>query len=60
MLFLHILGHVKAEMQGKEEVKSKLEESQKREKIMDVALKVADAENKKLTMRESGESKEEL
>lgn len=53
---------VKAEVQSKEEVKSKLEGSQKREEIMDVTLKAADAENKKLAMQIEGltESKEEL
>lgn len=37
---------VKAEMQGREELKTKLEESQKREEIMDVALKAVNAKKK--------------
>lgn len=68
-MFLHILGlfnrlnmDVKVEMQDKKEAKLKLEESQKKRGIMDVALKAADTEKKKLTMRVKSlvESKKEL
>lgn len=53
---------VKVEMQSKEDFKAKLEESQKREEIVDVAMKAADAENKKLSRRNDDlvESKEKL
>lgn len=53
---------MKAEMQNKEDFKAKLEESQKMEEIVDVALKAADVENEKLSRRNDNlaESKEEL
>lgn len=61
-LFDRLTMDIKAEVQSKEKLKAKVEESQKREEIVDFALKAADTENKKLTMRlESlAESKEEL
>lgn len=53
---------VNTEVQSKKELKAKLEESRGREKIMDVAFKTADSENKKVTMwnEKLTESKEDL
>lgn len=42
---------VKAEMHSKEEFRAKLEENQKLEEIVDVALKAVDVENKIVEMK---------
>lgn len=53
---------VKAESQNNEELRKKFEESQRKEEVMDVALKAADAENRRLALKNDilVESKEDL
>lgn len=47
-LFDRLTMDVKAEAQSNEKLEKRLDESQKREAITDVALKAADAENRRL------------